>query len=171
MNIVDLVLVIILIAGTIQGFVKGFFVEFASVAALVLGVLCAMLFSAYFQTWLSGHVSWRPETIKTVAFILIFISVVITVHLIANALEKFVRAIAMGPLSRVGGAIFGVIKTAFIISFLMYVITKIESYDVTIIPKGPKSESKYYKPIEKLLPNILPFLKEEKDDIQKKVVS
>jgi len=138
---------------------------------LVLGVLCALLFSVYLRTWLSGVVSWRPETIKAVASILIFISVVITVHLIANALEKFVRAIAMGLLSRVGGAIFGVIKTAFIVSFLMYVIARIETYDVTIIPKQPKSESKYYKPIEKLLPNVLPFLKEEKDDIQKKVVS
>lgn len=171
MNLVDLVLIIILIAGAVHGFVKGFFVEFASVAALVLGVLCALLFSAYLRTWLSGLVSWRPETIKVLAFLLIFVSVVITVHLIANALEKFVRAIAMGPLSRVGGAVFGVIKTAFIISFLMYVIARIESYDVTIIPKEPKSESKYYKPIEKLLPNILPFLKEEKDDIQKKVVT
>lgn len=171
MNIVDLVLVIILIAGAVHGFVRGFFVEFASVAALVLGVLCALLFSVYLRAWLSGVVSWRPETIKVVAFLLIFISVVITVHLIAHALEKFVRAIALGPLSRVGGAIFGLIKTAFIVSFLMYVIAKIEAYDVTIIPKQPKSESKYYKPIEKLLPNILPFLKEEKDDIQKKVIS
>lgn len=171
MNIVDLVLVIILIAGAVHGFVKGFFVEFASVAALVLGVLCALFFSVYVGSWLSGLFHWRPETIKTVAFILIFVSVVITVHLIANALEKFVRAIAMGPLSRIGGAIFGVIKTAFIISFLMYVIAKIESYDVTIIPKQPKSESKYYKPIEKLLPNILPFLKEEKEEVQKKIVT
>ena len=95
----------------------------------------------------------------------------IVVHLIANALEKFVRAIALGPLSRIGGAIFGMIKTAFILSFMMYLVMKIEAFDVTIIPKQPKSESKYYAPIEKLLPNILPFLKEEKDNIQKKIVT
>ena len=171
MNIVDMILVIILIAGAIHGFVKGFFVEFASVAALVLGVLCALMFSVYLSSWLSGVFHWRPETIKTVAFLVIFISVVIVVHLIANALEKFVRAIALGPLSRIGGAIFGVIKTAFILSFMMYLVVKIEAFDVTIIPKQPKSESKYYLPIEKLLPNILPFLKEEKDDIQKKIVT
>ena len=171
MNIVDLVLVIILLAGAIHGFVKGFFVEFASVAALVLGVLCALTFSVYLSAWLSGVFHWRPETIKIVAFLVIFISVVIVVHLIANALEKFVRAIALGPLSRIGGAIFGMIKTAFILSFMMYLVMKIEAFDVTIIPKQPKSESKYYAPIEKLLPNILPFLKEEKDNIQKKIVT
>jgi membrane protein required for colicin V production len=171
MNIVDLILIIILIAAAIRGFVKGFFVEFASVAALVLGILCAMLFSDYMRGWLSGIFSWRPDVIRTVAFLFIFISVVIVVHLIANALEKFIRAIALGILSRLGGAVFGVIKTAFILSFLMYIIARIESYEVTIIPKGPKSQSRYWTPIEKLAPNLFPFLREEKTEIQKKIVS
>ena len=171
MNIVDLILIIILIAAAIRGFVKGFFVEFASVAALILGILCALLFSVYLRNWLSGIVSWRPELIRTVAFLIIFISVVVVVHLIANALEKFVRAIALGILSRMGGAVFGVIKTLFILSFLMYIIARIESYDVTIIPKVPKSASKYWSPIEKLAPNLFPFLRQEKEEIQKKIVS
>ncbi len=169
MNIIDLILIILLIAAAIRGFVKGFFVEFASVAALILGILCVMMFSVYFRNWLSGVVSWRPEAIKVVAFLIIFISVVVVVHLIANALEKFVRAIAMGILSRLGGAVFGVIKTAFILSFLMYVVARIEAYDVTIIPKVPKSGSKYYAPIEKLAPNLFPFLREEKEEIQKEL--
>lgn len=171
MNIVDLVLIILLIAAAIRGFVKGFFVEFASVAALILGVVCAMLFSDYLKTWLMGIISWRAETVKILAFLIIFVSVVVAVQLAANALEKFVRAIALGILSRIGGAVFGVIKTTFILSFLMFVIAKIESYDVTIIPKKPKSESKYYAPIEKLVPNLFPFLKTEKEEIQKKVLT
>ncbi|HWS00700.1 MAG TPA: CvpA family protein [Prolixibacteraceae bacterium] len=171
MNIVDLVLIIILIAGAIHGFVKGFFVEFASVAAIVLGVLCAMMFSDHLKNWLTGFLSWQPGTIKAIAFFLIFIAVLIIVHLIANALEKFVRAIALGIISRIGGAIFGVIKTAFILSFLMYLIARIEFYDVTIIPKHHKESSKYYAPIKKLAPNILPFLRDEKEDTGQKIVS
>ena len=171
MNIVDTILIIILVAAAIRGFVKGFFEEFASVAAIVLGVLGAMMFSGYVKNWLSGVVSWQPGTIKAAAFFIVFIFILIIVHLIANALEKFVRAIALGILSRIGGAIFGVIKMAFILSFLMYIVTKIEFYDVTIIPKVPKANSKLYVPIEKLAPNLLPFLRDEKDEIQKKVVS
>jgi membrane protein required for colicin V production len=171
MNIIDLILIIILVAGAIHGFSRGFFVEFASVAAIVLGVLCAMMFSDHLGTWLSSVVHWKPSTIKATAFFIIFIGVLITVHLIANALEKFVRAIALGILSRIGGAIFGVIKTAFILSFLMFLVARIESYEVTIIPKEPKSSSKIYAPIEKLAPNLLPFLREEKDEVQKKIIS
>lgn len=171
MNIIDLILIIILVAAAIHGFVRGFFVEFASVAAIVLGVVCAMMFSGYFQSWLSGVVSWRPATIKAASFFFVFISVLIVVHLIANAMEKLIRAVALGLLSRIGGAIFGVIKTAFILSFLMYLVARIESYDVTIIPKAPRSSSKMYAPIEKLAPNILPFLREEKEEVEKKIVS
>jgi len=169
MNIIDIILIIILIVAAIRGFIKGFFVEFASVAAIVLGVLCAMMFSDYLKDWLSGFLTWQPGTIKALAFFLIFIAVLIAVHLIANALEKFVRAIALGVLSRIGGAIFGVIKTAFILSFLMYIIARIEAYDVTIIPKQHKGGSKYYAPIEKLAPNIFPFLRYEKEEEQKKI--
>lgn len=171
MNIIDLILIILLLAGAIHGFVKGFFVEFASVAAIVLGVLCAMMFSDSLKVWLSGMVSWQPATVKAVAFFIIFISVLIVVHLIAHALEKFVQAIALGILSRIGGALFGFIKTAFILSFVMYIIARIEAYDVTVIPKEPKRDSKLYEPIEKLAPNILPFLREEKTEIQKKIIS
>lgn len=170
LNIVDIILIILLFVAAIRGFIKGFFVEFASVAAIVLGVLCAMMFSDYLIKWLTGVVSWQPGTIKAAAFFLIFITVLIIVHLIANALEKFVRAIEMGLISRIGGIIFGVIKTAFILSFLMYIIARIEAYDVTIIPRQHKGNSQLYGPIEKLAPNILPFLRDGKDEIQKKIL-
>lgn len=171
MNIVDIILIIILVAGAINGFIKGFFVEFASVAAIVLGVLCAMLFSPSLIRELHGLVSWSTATIKVISYLVIFVSVVVVVHVIANLLEKSVRAVALGSLSRVAGAIFGVVKTAFILSLLMYVIGRIESFDVTIIPKGPKHESKYYAPIEKLVPNLFPFLREGKEESPAKTIS
>jgi membrane protein required for colicin V production len=171
MNIVDIILIIILVAGAVNGFIKGFFVEFASVAAIVLGVLCAMLFSPSLIRELHGLVSWSTTTIKIISYLVIFISVVIVVHVIAALLEKSVRAVALGSLSRVAGAIFGVVKTAFILSLLMYVIGRIESFDVTIIPKEPKHESKYYAPIEKLVPNLFPFLREETEESKKGIIS
>jgi membrane protein required for colicin V production len=171
MNIVDIILIVILIAGAINGFIKGFFVEFASVAAIVLGVLCAMLFSPSLIREMHGLVSWSTTTIKVISYLVIFISVVVVVHVIANLLEKSVRAVALGSLSRVAGAVFGVVKTVFILSLLMYIIGRIEALDVTIIPKGPRHESKYYAPIERLVPNLFPFLKEEKEQNHTKTVS
>ena len=100
---------------------------------------------------------------KKLEFILIFVFVVLIVHLIASLTEKFVKAIALGIFSRLAGAIFGAFKAAFILSILMIIITKIENYTITIIPDKAKTESRLYGPIENMAPNILPFLKAEKE--------
>ena len=166
MNILDIVILVILVGAVINGFVKGFFVELASIASLILGIWAAVEFSGFVRHWLSNYLDWNINTMRLVSFILIFIFVVIVVHLIATLTEKFVRAIALSIFSRLAGAVFGGLKAAFILSILMIVILKIESITITIIPGKAKAESKLYGPIENMAPNILPFLKTEKELLQ-----
>ncbi len=165
MNVLDIVLFVILVIAAINGFVKGFFVELASIASLILGIWAAVEFSGFVQPWLSKYVSWSVNAVRLVSFILIFIFVVMVVHLIATLTEKFVRAIALSIFSRLAGAIFGAIKAAFILSILMIIVLKIENFTITIIPNKLKAESKLYGPIENMAPNILPFLKAEKEQL------
>lgn len=164
MNVVDIVLVILIVGAAINGFVKGFFVELASIASLILGIWAAVEFSGFVQQWLSKYLTWSHDSMRLAAFILIFVFVVILVHLIATLTEKFVKAIALSIFSRLAGAIFGALKAAFILSILMIIISKIENFTITIIPEKAKAESRFYGPIENMAPNILPFLKVEKEN-------
>jgi len=159
MNVIDIILFVILVAAAINGFVKGFFVELASIASLIIGIWAAVKFSGIVQVLLSRYLDWSSDMMRIISFILIFIFVVIVIHLIATLTEKFVRAIALTIFSRLAGAIFGVIKTAFILSILMLIILKIENFTHPIIPGKLKAESKLYAPIENIAPGILPFLK------------
>jgi len=152
MNVVDIILVVLLVAAAINGFTKGFFVELASIVSLILGIWAAVEFSGLVQHWLSKYISWSYESTRLASFILIFVFVVILVHLIATLTEKFVQAIALSIFSRLAGAIFGALKAAFIISILMILISKIEDYTVTIIPERAKAESRFWGPIENMLP-------------------
>ena len=165
MNVIDIILAVILIAATINGFVKGFFIELASIVSLVLGIWAAVEFSGLVQSWLSKYLNWSADAMRLMAFVLIFILVVLVVHLVATLTEKFVRAIALSIFSRLGGAVFGFLKTAFILSIIMILIFKIENFTGRIIPEKAKAESRLYGPIENFAPNILPFLKEEKAKI------
>jgi len=165
MNVIDIILAVILVAAAINGFVKGFFIELASIASLILGIWAAVEFSGFVRNWLSKYIDWSADAIKLVSFVLIFVFVVLVVHLVATLTEKFVRAIALSIFSRLGGAIFGVLKTAFILSIIMIVIFKIENFTGRIIPEKEKMGSKLYGPIENIAPNILPFLKAEKTKI------
>jgi len=163
MSVLDIVLVVLIVGAAISGFMKGFFVELASIASLILGIWAAVEFSGLVQQWLSKYLSWSNDSIRLTAFILIFVFVVILVHLVATLTEKFVKAIALSIFSRLAGAVFGALKAAFILSILMIIITKIENFTITIIPNKAKTESRLYGPIENMAPNILPFLKSEKE--------
>jgi len=164
MNWVDIILIILIVGATINGFVKGFFVELASIVSLILGIWAAVEFSGLLQQWLSKYLTWSHDSMRLAAFILIFVFVVILVHLIATLTEKFVSAIALGIFSRLAGAVFGALKAAFVLSILMLIISKIENFTITIIPEKSKIESRFYGPIENMAPNILPFLKGEKEE-------
>jgi len=163
MNVLDVILLILILAAAISGFSKGFFVELASIASIILGIWAAIGFSGIVQRWISRMVTWSPTSIKLVAFIVIFLMVVILVHLIASFFEKGIRAIALGIFSRLGGAVLGALKGAFILSILLIIVTRIEYYTTTIIPDETKKESKLYGPIAKFAPNILPFLNSYKE--------
>jgi len=165
MNVIDIVLIIILVAAAINGFVKGFFVELASIVSLILGIWAAVEFSGIVQRWLLKYFNWSADIMRVIAFIIIFIFVVTVIHLVATLTEKFVRAIALSIFSRLAGAIFGALKTAFILSILMLILLKFENFTGPIIPGKAKAESKLYGPIENMAPNILPFLKTEKAKI------
>jgi membrane protein required for colicin V production len=163
MNVLDIILLILILAAAVSGFSKGFFIELASIASLILGIWAAIGFSDIVQQWLSHILSWSPSSLKLIAFILIFIIVVIIVHLIAKLFENAIQAIALGIFSRLAGAVLGALKGAFILSVLLLVVTKIESFTTTIIPEQTKKESKLYGPIDNFAPNILPFLKKYKE--------
>lgn len=163
MNVLDIVLVVLIVGATINGFVKGFFVEMASIVSLILGIWAGVEFSGLVQQWLSKYLTWSNDSMRLAAFILIFVFVVIVVHLIATLTEKFVQAIALSIFSRVAGGIIGALKAAFVLSILMIIISKIENFTITIIPEKSKMESKFYGPISNMAPNILPFLKADKE--------
>ena len=84
MNLLDIILVILLLAGAISGFSKGLFVELASVISLVLGIWAGIDLSPMVQGWLSKFLSWSPGNLKILAFVLIFLAVAIIVHLVAR---------------------------------------------------------------------------------------
>jgi membrane protein required for colicin V production len=167
MNVIDIILVVLLAAAAINGFVKGFFVELASIASLILGIWAAVEFSDFVRYWMSKYLHWSTDAMRLMSFILIFVFVVIVVHLIATLTEKFVAAISLSIFSRLAGAIFGTLKAAFILSILMIIIIKIENVTIVLIPENAKKGSVLYDPIENIAPNILPFLKAEKERLIK----
>lgn len=172
MNYIDLILGILLIIAAIQGFRKGFIVEFASLAALVLGIWGGVKFSDFTSRLITKYTGYYSDYLTIIAFFITFIIIVILIHIMGKMLDSIVKAVMLGFLNRLAGIIFGVLKTALILSILLLIFDEIDE-NVHILPSKQKAESQLYGPMKQVVPTLLPFIKfkelknwEKKEDPQ-----
>lgn len=157
-NVFDIIFAIILLYSAYKGFSKGFVIQAATLVALLLGIYGAVRFSDYTADILSIKLNITTQYLPLIAFAVTFVAIVILVHLIAGVTEKLLRAVALGFVNRIAGLLFGILKSAFIISILLVIINGIDTR-MNIIPSDVKNNSLLYRPLSEFAPKIFPFLK------------
>ncbi|WP_321286578.1 CvpA family protein [uncultured Sunxiuqinia sp.] len=157
MNYIDIVLGVLLILAAVRGFSKGFIAEVASLAALILGVWGAIHFSQFTAEFIVETFGYDSKHLGLIAFLVTFVVIVILIHLVGKAVETIISAVALGFINRLAGILFGVIKSALIISVLLLILDEVDE-NVGILPKDVKDDSQMYEPVKNLVPTILPFL-------------
>jgi len=156
-NYIDIILGVLLVLAAFRGFYKGFVAEVASLAGLILGIWGAIHFSHLTAGFIVDTFNYQPEHLGLVAFIATFIVIVLLVHLIGKAVETIISAVALGFINRLAGILFGIIKSALILSVLLIVIDELDE-SIGLIPEDVKADSQMYEPVRNLLPTIFPFL-------------
>ncbi|MCK4661872.1 MAG: CvpA family protein [Bacteroidales bacterium] len=157
MNFIDIIIIIPLLWSAYKGFSKGLIITVASLAALILGIFGAIKFSDFTSQYLIENFDFNPDYLPIISFALTFVLIVIGVHLIARLLDKLVKAVALGFLNRISGLIFGIIKTAFIISIILVVLNGFDK-NLKFISPETKENSILYKPLSSFAPLIFPYL-------------
>jgi membrane protein required for colicin V production len=163
MNYIDIVLTILLVLSAISGFRKGLIVELASLAALVLGIWGAFEFSHVTSAFLVENLNWKWDHLNIASFIITFIVIVILVHIIGNTVNKIVETVMLGFVNKLAGLVFGIIRTALVLSILLIIFDEIDE-DVHILSDKAKEKSQMYEPIRNLVPTIFPFIDFWDDD-------
>lgn len=159
MNYLDIVLAIPLLWGLYKGITKGIVKELTSLLALVLGIYSAVHFADNIHPYLKNEFSIESSFVPIVSFAITFIVIVLIVRLIGYLLDKIVKMVALGVISRLLGGVFGVFKTAFVISGLLLVINTFDYY-LKLIPLDQKKASILYQPISNMIPSIIPDVKD-----------
>ena len=157
MNYIDIILGILLIIAAFRGFSKGFIVELASLAALVLGVWGAIHFSYFTADYIRETFDYHPEHLGLISFFITFLLIVVVVHILGNILDKLAQALALGFINHLAGLLFGIFKTALILSILLVVLDRVDTQS-HILPQEDKENSRVYEPLKSLAPTLLPFL-------------
>lgn len=157
MNYIDIIIIILLIFAAISGFSKGLIAELVSLAALILGIWGAIRFSGITSEFLIDNFNVGTEHLKIISFIVTFVVIVILVHIVGNVIHKMVETVMLGPVNKLAGMVFGVLKSALILSVILVIFDKIDS-DVEIISPETKAKSKLYGPIHHFAPSVFPIV-------------
>ncbi len=169
MNFLDIILILPVIWFAYKGFTKGFIIELTSLVALVLGVFIAINFSYFAADFLTDNTKIAHKYISIIAFVITFIAIVIAAFAVGKLLEKVINLILLGFINKIAGCLFGILKAAFILSVIIFIINSFDSKQA-VITKKIRENSILYKPIASIAPYIIPKLNLDKIDITKENV-
>ena len=160
MNYIDIIICIPLVWGLYKGFMKGLIIEAASLVAFGVGVWGGLHFSDFMAQKISGWFSWQSPYLPIVSFAVVFLGIIITVYFFAKLIQRMVDGMALSGINKIGGALFGTLKFAMIISVIIFVMNAIEK-SYPIISFKTKESSLLYKPMGMIAPTLIPALKEQ----------
>ncbi len=149
----------------IRGLMKGFIVSIASLAGLVLGFYVALRFSWYLEGVLSNATGSNSMMIHIMAFALSYMLVIILVYIIGRSLQKIVELTPLGCVNRGAGFLFGLFKGLVLVSAVIYLIEIVDMNSV-FLKKEKKEASVLYIPIAKLVPSLVPEVKEGMQELK-----
>ena len=122
MNWLDIIILVILAVTAVGGFLKGLIKTVFSLVGLIVGIILAGRFYILLADRLTFISS--EDIARIVAFILIFLIVLIIAALLGFFFTRLFSAILLGWLNRLGGAAFGVILGSIFIAAILAVWAK-----------------------------------------------
>jgi len=161
MNYIDILLCIPIVWGLYKGFTKGLIIEAATLVAFSLGVWGGITFSDYVAEKIANGFDWHSPYLPIVSFALTFLIIIAFVFLVARMIQKMVEGVALSAVNKIGGAIFGALKFALIMSVVIFMIDAIEE-SYPMVSFKTKEESLLYRPVGKIAPALIPTLNKSK---------
>lgn len=167
--VLDIITLGVLILAVFKGISKGLLLAVFSLLAFVIGIAAALKLSAITANWLEGTINVSARWLPLIAFLLVFIVVVILVNKIGLFLEKTMEWAFLGWVNKAGGIIFFAILYLLIYSVLLFYLGK-----MNIITDKQMEESTTYPIIApwgpqgmKWVSQLVPVFKDVFEDMER----
>ena len=161
MNYLDVIIAVPLIWGAYKGFQRGLIFEVAMIIGLLLGFYIAFKSSTLFEG-LIRKIFGDGSFIPYFTFFIVVVTIILIMVLLAKFFEGILKITNLNLFNKISGAVFGLLKSALILSILLAVFRPLDSKFEIIKPKVIH-QSVLYTPIVKFSKYIFPTLM----DIQK----
>lgn len=144
---IDILILIIVVAGAIVGFMKGFIRQLASILGLIVGLLAAKALYTSLAEKLCPAVTESMTVAQGLSFVIIWIAVPLLFTVVASLLTKAIEAVSLGWLNRWLGSGLGALKFMLLTSLVICVIEFIDG-DNKLISATKKNDSSLYYPMK-----------------------
>lgn len=156
MNWIDCTLLAILCFAALRGFMKGFVLELCGLVGLVLGLWGAIHFNHRVAIWFG-----LQDQHEAVSFLITVLLILVVLHFLGVALTKVIDATQLSLPNKLGGTLLGGIRTAFILSVVLNVLSA-EHDRGWAPPLEPLRSSVLAPPLRAFVPAVIPALGETK---------
>lgn len=147
--LIDTVFAVLMIAAVFKGYSRGLIVAVFSLLAIITGLAAALKLSLVTANWLKDAVHVAARWLPVLAFILVFIVVVLLVRLGAGLLQKATELVLLGWVNRLGGIILYIALYTIMLSVFLFYAEKMHLLQAATIsasktysfiqPWGPKT--------------------------------
>ncbi len=121
MHYIDIIILVIIIASAVEGGFHGFVYEVCSLFGLIAGFVLALQFFSEVAAYLT-FIPLPLWILKIVSFLVILIATNVLFRLLGKGLRSLLRKIFMGWLDRIVGAVFGLIRGAFVVVLITMIL-------------------------------------------------
>ena len=126
MSWLDILILLPLLVGLVIGIKRGLIIELTNLISIIAGVVCARLLSAPVAAWIAQQFTWPEAVCSVVAYVLLFVGITIVINIIARLLSKLFKAVNLGWVNRLFGALFGIIKWGLIMLCIVLCLHRLD---------------------------------------------
>jgi membrane protein required for colicin V production len=153
---VDIILIIILIVGAFAGYKKGFLSELFTLLGIILGVLAGFKLMGAAMLMLDEHYDINENVLPYAAFGVVFLIVVIGVTLLGRVFKSSLEKTVLGSVDKLFGGLLGILKTAFMLSVMIWVLTSLNVY----APSSYTEDAWLYPTVARFAPAVTSWIGE-----------
>jgi membrane protein required for colicin V production len=117
---IDVLFLIFFLLAVFKGLRQGLIIAIVSTLAFIIGLAAAMKLSASLAGYLRGHTGMSTRWLPVLAFLLVFLAVVLLVRWVGGLMEAAVDLAMLGWLNKLGGILFYVAINTIILSVLLF---------------------------------------------------
>jgi len=114
----DLLILLVLLGSTLIGLLRGFVREAASLAFWIIAIWAAWRFGASVEPHLGGLLA-DPSVAPWVGRLVVLVLVLLIGWVVGMLLSYFTRSMGLGPLDRVIGLLFGIVRGTVLVGLMI----------------------------------------------------